>query len=43
VYDGYLGTFRPADAFSLDPLDLEAIAGWEEDHDTPWNPDREVE
>src|SRR6266851_7333712 len=26
VYDGYLDAFRPADSFSGDPLDLEAIA-----------------
>jgi hypothetical protein len=43
VYDGYLGTFRPADALSLDPLDLEAIARWEDDQGVPWNPDRGVE
>jgi hypothetical protein len=39
VYDGYLGTFRPVDAFSLDPLDLQAIAAWEDEYGAAWNPD----
>jgi hypothetical protein len=41
VYDGYLGSFRPADLFSNDPVDLEAIAVWEEDNRRPWDPDAE--
>jgi hypothetical protein len=41
VYDGYLDAFRPADLFSGDPLDLEAIAVWEEEHGVPWDPDAE--
>src|SRR5229473_594296 len=39
VYDGYLDAFRPADLFSGDPLDLEAIAVWEEENGVPWDPD----
>ncbi len=39
VYDGYLDAFRPADLFSGDPLDLEAIVVWEEEHGVPWDPD----
>ena len=38
VYDGYLDAFRPADLFSGDPLDLEAIAVWEEENGVPWDP-----
>ena len=41
VYDGYLESFRPADLFSGDPLDLEAIAVWEEENGVPWDPDAE--
>jgi hypothetical protein len=41
VYDGYLESFRPADLFSTDPLDLEAIAVWEEDNSGPWDPEVE--
>src|SRR5258708_38192020 len=41
VYDGYLDAFRPADLFSGDPLDLEAIAVWEEENGVPWDPDAE--
>jgi hypothetical protein len=41
VYDGYLGSHRPADLFSGDPLDLEAIAVWEEENGVPWDPDAE--
>ena len=41
VYDGYLDAFRPADLFSGDPLDLEAIAIWEEENGVPWDPDAE--
>jgi hypothetical protein len=39
VDDGYLDAFRPADLFSSDPLDLEAIAVWEEENGVPWDPD----
>src|SRR5258708_13933541 len=39
VYDGYLDAFRPEDLFSGDPLDLEAIVVWEEEHGVPWDPD----
>jgi len=41
VYDGYLESFRPADLFCGDPLDLEAIAVWEEENGVPWDPDVE--
>jgi hypothetical protein len=41
VYDGYLGSLRPADSFSDDPVDLEAIAVWEEENGVPWDPDAE--
>src|SRR5258708_26255467 len=41
VYDGYLDAFRRADLFSGDPLDLEAIAVWEEENGVPWDPDAE--
>ena len=41
VYDGYLDAFRPADLFSGDPLDLEAITVWEEEHGVVWDPDAE--
>ena len=37
VYDGYLDAFRPADLFSGDPLDLEAIAVWEEENGVLWD------
>jgi hypothetical protein len=33
--------FRPADLFSGDPLDLEALAVWEAKHGVPWDPDAE--
>ena len=39
VYDGYLEALRPADLFSGDPLDLEAIAVWEEENGVLWDPD----
>jgi hypothetical protein len=39
VYDGYLDAFRPADLFSGDPLDMEAIAVWKEENGVPWDPD----
>ena len=41
VYDGCLDAFGPADLFSGDPLDLEAIAVWEEENGGPWDPDAE--
>jgi hypothetical protein len=41
VYDGYLDAFRPANLFSGDPLDLEAIAVWEEENGVPWDSDSE--
>jgi hypothetical protein len=37
VYDGYLGSLRPADSFSDDPLDLETIAVWEEENGVLWD------
>ena len=41
VYDGYLDAFRPADLFSGNPLDLGAIAVWEDENGVPWDPDAE--